>query len=58
MSGRYAEALARIDAAHGEDPDRDAAGNAKELVYAGRMSAWLEKLAPAPLRALVEKALV
>ena len=47
MSGRFAEALARIDAAHGEDPERDAAGRPKELVYAEHMSGWLEKLAPA-----------
>jgi hypothetical protein len=43
---RFSQALARIDAAHAEDPERDAAGRPKELVYAERMSAWLEKLAP------------
>ena len=50
MSGRPAEkfgrALAAIDAVHAEDPEKDAAGVAKELVYARRMSAWLERLAP------------
>ena len=40
------DALARIDAAHAEDPERDAAGQPKELAYARRMSAWLERLAP------------
>jgi len=39
-------AFAEIDAGHAEDPERDADGRAKELVYAERMSAWLEKLAP------------
>jgi len=43
---RLARALERIDAAHAEDPERDAAGDPKELVYARRMSAWLERLAP------------
>jgi hypothetical protein len=38
--------MARIDAVHAEDPERDAAGQPKELAYAQRMSAWLEKLAP------------
>src|SRR6185295_19983202 len=39
-------ALARIDAVHAEDPEKDASGEAKELAYARRMSAWLEKLSP------------
>jgi len=39
-------ALAAIDAVHAEDPERDADGRAKELVYAERMSAWLERLVP------------
>ena len=39
-------ALARIDAVHAEDPEKDAAGRPKELAYAQRMSAWLERLAP------------
>lgn len=47
VSGRLAQALALIDAAHAEDPEKDAAGEPKELVYARRMSAWLEKLEPA-----------
>ena len=46
MSGRFDEAIARFDAAHAEDPEQDGAGAPKELLYAQRMSAWLEKLAP------------
>jgi hypothetical protein len=41
----FENALRRIDAAHGEDPEREG-GRPKELVYAERMSAWLAKLAP------------
>src|SRR5437899_4017391 len=37
--------MARIDAVHAEDPEREG-GEPKELVYARRMSAWLEKFAP------------
>ena len=39
-------ALAAIDAVHAEDPEKDDSGRPKELVYAERMSDWLEKLAP------------
>jgi|CXWL01.1.fsa_nt_gi hypothetical protein len=39
-------ALAAIDSVHAEDPEKDAAGSPRELVYAERMSAWLEKFAP------------
>ena len=46
MSARFDEAIARFDAAHAEDPEKDAAGQPAELVYAQRMSAWLAKLAP------------
>jgi hypothetical protein len=49
---RFDDAIARIDAAHAEDPDRDVSGERKELVYARRMSAWLEKLAPDASEAL------
>ena len=49
---RYRRALERIDAAHAGDPERDAAGEAAELVYARRMSAWLERLAPEASEAL------
>jgi hypothetical protein len=52
MRGRLEEALARIDAAHAEDPERSAVGAPNELVYAERMSAWLEKLEPEASEAL------
>ena len=45
-AGKFSDALARIDAAHAEDPDKDAAGQPKELAYAQHMSAWLHRLAP------------
>ena len=48
-SGRYAGAIARFDAANAEDPNTESAGGAaepKELVYARRMSAMLERFAP------------
>ena len=45
-AARFERAIAAIDAVHAEDPEKDAAGEAKELVYARRMSAWLERLAP------------
>ena len=54
--GRFEEAIARFDAVHAEDPERDSSGQPKELVYARRMSAWLAKLAPdasEPLRLAV-----
>ena len=56
MADRYAQAIALFDAAHAEDPERDASGRPKELVYAQHMSDWLEKLAPGasePLRLAV-----
>ena len=43
---RFAVAMAGIDAVHAEDPEKEG-GQAKELVYAQRMSTWLAKLAPA-----------
>ena len=43
---KFGRAIAAIDAAHAQDPEKDAAGEAKELIYARRMSAWLERLAP------------
>ena len=52
MSGRFERAIAAIDAVHAEDPEKDAAGEAKELLYARRMSAWLERLAPQASEAL------
>ena len=44
--GRFDAAIARFDAVHAEDPEKDGTGQPKELVYARRMSEWLEKLAP------------
>jgi len=41
----FAGAMARIDAVHAEDPEKEG-GQPKELVYAQRMSAWLARLAP------------
>ncbi len=35
-----------IDAAHAQDPNRDAAGQPAELVYADRVEAWVQRLAP------------
>jgi hypothetical protein len=43
---RFAQAIARFDAAHAEDPEKDSTGRPKELAYAERMSEWLEKLTP------------
>jgi hypothetical protein len=48
---RFESAIARIDAAHAEDPER-LDGRPKELVYAEHMSAWLEKLMPQASEAL------
>lgn len=47
---RLARALAAIDAVHAEDPRRvpwEGGSAASEWVYAERMTAWLERLAPA-----------
>jgi len=46
VSERLQRAIAAIDEVHAGDPEKDAAGEAKELIYARRMSAWLERLAP------------
>jgi hypothetical protein len=43
---KFRRAIAALDAAHAEDPEKDASGAPKELLYAQRMSAWLEMLAP------------
>lgn len=53
---RFERAIAAIDAVHAEDPDLDSAREPRELAYARRMSAWLERLAPQaaePLRLAV-----
>ncbi len=44
-SSRLETALARFDALNAEDPRQDG-GQPHELVYARRMTAWLERLAP------------
>jgi hypothetical protein len=48
---RFDSALAGIDAVHAQDPEQEG-DRPKELVYAERMSAWLEKLAPQASEAL------
>lgn len=48
-TGRLQVVLARIDAANGKDPHTEREGGvelAKELLYARRMSGWLERLRP------------
>jgi hypothetical protein len=48
-SSRYAEAIARFDAANAEDPNIESTGGGaepKELVYARRMTGMLERFAP------------
>ena len=52
MNSNFERAMTAIDAVHGGDPEKDASGEPKELVYARRMSVWLEKLAPAASEAL------
>ncbi|MSQ88052.1 MAG: DUF4202 domain-containing protein [Betaproteobacteria bacterium] len=46
MDARFEAAIARFDAAHAEDQEKDASGQPAELLYAQRMSACLVKLAP------------
>jgi len=51
----YEKAIARFDAANAEDPNREmerGVARPKELLYAQRMTAWLEKLEPAASEAL------
>lgn len=46
---RFEAAIARFDAANAEDPNTEeveAVAHPKELLYAQRMTAWLDKLAP------------
>lgn len=48
-AGRFRRAIEAIDAANSEDPNRESAEGRewpKELLYAVRMSRWLEKLVP------------
>ncbi len=49
MTERLDDAIARIDEANAEDPNRefvDGAARPAALVYAERMTGWLERLAP------------
>jgi tRNAThr (cytosine32-N3)-methyltransferase len=54
----YTRARELIDAAHSADPVRAPDGRAAELVYAGRMEAWVTRLVPAagPLLRLAARA--
>lgn len=52
MSSPFTLAIGAIDAVHAEDPERGADDRPKELVYAERMSARLERLAPQASEAL------
>jgi len=52
VNSNFDRAFAAIDAVHAEDPEKDAAGRPKELVYAQRMSGWLTRLAPQASEAL------
>ena len=45
-STRLRVCMARFDAANAEDPNLDPDGSSKELLYAERMSEWLERLDP------------
>lgn len=52
---RYAAAIAAIDAANAEDPNREVwegEEHPKELLYSQRMSGWLERFAPDASEAL------
>jgi hypothetical protein len=52
---RFAEAIRRFDAANAEDPNResvDGHDEPKELLYARRMTAWMERFAPDASEAL------
>ena len=52
---RFDRAIARFDAANAEDPRREstpAGEEARELVYARRMSGWIERLDPGASEAL------
>ena len=48
-SSRFDHAIAHFDAVNAEDPNREnfeGADYPKELLYAQRMTAWLDRLAP------------
>jgi hypothetical protein len=54
-SERFSEAMRRFDAANGEDPHHevvDGVSYPKELLYAQRLTTWLERFAPEASEAL------
>jgi len=54
-STRFQQAIARFDAANGEDPNQESwlgVEHPKELLYAQRMTGWLERFAPDASEAL------
>jgi len=54
-SSRFRQAMARVDAVNTEDPNaelEDGVERPKELLYAERMTAWLERLEPKASEAL------
>jgi hypothetical protein len=54
-SERFTEAMRRFDEANSEDPNRevvDAVSYPKELLYAQRLTAWLDRFAPEASEAL------
>jgi len=55
ISSRFQEAIARFDVANAEDPNRETwqgRESPRELLYAQRMTEWLERLAPDASEAL------
>lgn len=55
LSGHFKEAIARFDAANAADPNREVfegRAHPKELLYAQRMTAWLDKFEPEASEAL------
>lgn len=44
--GRLQRCMERFDASNAEDPNLERDGSPKEVVYARRMTAWLDRLAP------------
>lgn len=55
VSGRFKNAMARIDAANAEDPNKEmfeGKEHPKELLYSERMTAWLHKFEPNASEAL------
>ena len=56
MPGAFDEAIRRIDESNSEDPNREEADGRsypKEVLYAQRMTAWVERLDPTASEALL-----